>query len=128
MADSDTKTGQDTSHLERRGSDEVDALKAAQNQINQDQPDIYIEALTRYPNDESIDAGDEKRLVRKLDMRILPLLGICYFFYYVDKTTLYVGLPFPFFKQLGTRISQYVANKLRVVPMPPSLASKTRCI
>lgn len=106
MADSDTKTGQDASHLERRGSDEIDALKAAQNQINQDQPDIYIEALTRYPNDESIDAGDEKRLVRKLDMRILPLLGICYFFYYVDKTTLYVDSTFFFFKRLAAGISK----------------------
>ncbi|KAE8358711.1 MFS allantoate transporter [Aspergillus caelatus] len=37
---------------------------------------------------EAIDSDEEKRLIRKLDMRILPLLGICYFFYYVDKTTL----------------------------------------
>jgi hypothetical protein len=27
-------------------------------------------------------------LPRKLDRRIIPLLGICYLFYYVDKTTL----------------------------------------
>lgn len=51
---------------------------------------MYLEALARYPNDESVDQAEEKRLVRKLDMRILPLLGICYFFYYVDKTTLCV--------------------------------------
>lgn len=55
----------------------------------QEFPEIYLEALARYPNDESIDQADERRLLRKLDMRILPLLGICYFFYYVDKTTLY---------------------------------------
>ncbi|KXH43576.1 major facilitator superfamily transporter [Colletotrichum nymphaeae SA-01] len=54
----------------------------------QEFPEIYLEALARYPNDESIDQADEKRLLRRLDMRILPLLGICYFFYYVDKTTL----------------------------------------
>ncbi|KAJ0295345.1 hypothetical protein COL516b_012661 [Colletotrichum fioriniae] len=54
----------------------------------QEFPEIYLEALARYPNDESIDQADERRLLRKLDMRILPLLGICYFFYYVDKTTL----------------------------------------
>lgn len=58
--------------------------------IHQQHPEIYLEALARYPNDESIDQADEKRLLRKLDMRILPLLGICYFFYYVDKTTLFV--------------------------------------
>lgn len=54
-----------------------------------DQPAIYAEALARYPNDESIDQASENALRRKLDYRILPLLGICYFFYYVDKTTLY---------------------------------------
>lgn len=43
--------------------------------------EMYLEAMERYPNDEAIDQADEKRLLRKLDMRILPLLGICYFFY-----------------------------------------------
>lgn len=56
--------------------------------IKHPDPEIYMEALARYPNDESIDQAAEKRLVRKLDMRILPLLGMSYFFYYVDKTTL----------------------------------------
>jgi hypothetical protein len=50
-------------------------------ELDNDQADLYAEALRRYPNDESIDQADEKRLKRKLDMRILPLLGICYFFY-----------------------------------------------
>lgn len=49
--------------------------------VNQEHPELYMEALARYPNDESIDPAEEKRLVRKLDMRLLPLLGICYFFY-----------------------------------------------
>lgn len=43
--------------------------------------EMYLEAMERYPNDEAIDQADEKRVLRKLDMRILPLLGICYFFY-----------------------------------------------
>jgi hypothetical protein len=43
--------------------------------------EMYLEAMERYPNDEAIDQAAEKRLLRKLDMRILPLLGICYFFY-----------------------------------------------
>ncbi|KAH0278506.1 MFS general substrate transporter, partial [Aureobasidium melanogenum] len=51
-------------------------------ELDNDQADLYAEALHRYPNDESIDQADEKRLKRKLDTRILPLLG------YVDKTTL----------------------------------------
>ncbi|KAL1851990.1 hypothetical protein VTK73DRAFT_9323 [Phialemonium thermophilum] len=56
--------------------------------IRQPHSEVYAEALARYPNDEAIDREDERRLRRKLDLRILPLLGICYFFYYVDKTTL----------------------------------------
>uniref|UniRef100_A0A8H7N891 Major facilitator superfamily (MFS) profile domain-containing protein n=1 Tax=Bionectria ochroleuca TaxID=29856 RepID=A0A8H7N891_BIOOC len=56
--------------------------------IRQNHHEIYEEALRRYPNDDAIDSEAERKLVRKLDMRILPLLGICYFFYYVDKTTL----------------------------------------
>lgn len=45
------------------------------------QPAIYQEAVERYPTDESIDQAAERRVIRKLDRRILPLLGICYFFY-----------------------------------------------
>ncbi|KAH8695596.1 major facilitator superfamily domain-containing protein [Talaromyces proteolyticus] len=56
--------------------------------INQEHGELYLEAIQKYPVDEAIDQDSEKRLVRKLDLRILPLLGICYFFYYVDKTTL----------------------------------------
>ena len=50
-------------------------------ELDNDQADIYAEALRRYPTEESIDQVDEKRLKRKLDTRILPLLGVCYFFY-----------------------------------------------
>lgn len=49
--------------------------------INQLHAEMYHEALQLYPNDDAIDKEDERRLRRKLDMRILPLLGICYFFY-----------------------------------------------
>ena len=50
-------------------------------ELDNDQANLYTEALRRYPNDESIDQADEKRLRRKLDRRIIPLLGVCYFFY-----------------------------------------------
>lgn len=49
--------------------------------IDQENQAIYLEALQRYPENDSIDRDAEKRLVRKLDMRIIPVLGICYFFY-----------------------------------------------
>lgn len=49
--------------------------------INQRHAEMYQEALQRYPDDAAIDEESEKKLKRKLDRRILPLLGICYFFY-----------------------------------------------
>jgi hypothetical protein len=53
----------------------------AEDKIHQHNAHMYHEALERYPNDEAIDQTAERRLRRKLDMRIIPLLGICYFFY-----------------------------------------------
>lgn len=60
---------------------ESDVKQTIEDTIHHPDPQLYAEALRRYPNDEAIDQAEEKRLVRKLDMRILPLLGICYFFY-----------------------------------------------
>ncbi len=39
------------------------------------------------PN-EPIDREEEKRVVRKIDLMILPYLAVCYAFFYIDKTTL----------------------------------------
>lgn len=65
---------------------------AGESSLDEPHDDIYAEALARYPNDECIDAREENKVRRKLDLRILPVLGVCYFFYYVDKTTLFVAL------------------------------------
>lgn len=91
MASSLDKDGNasDVDHVERGDDNLKDGAAIGESQVNQNDPEIYLEALARYPNDESIDRDTERRLVRKIDMRILPLLGVCYFFYYVDKTTLY---------------------------------------
>ena len=51
-----------------------------EDRIKQQHADLYLEALQKYGQDGTIDPVAEKRLKRKLDMRILPLLGICYFF------------------------------------------------
>jgi hypothetical protein len=53
--------------------------------IHQVNADMYAAALQRFPTEADIDPAAEKKLKRKLDARILPVLGICYFFYYVDK-------------------------------------------
>lgn len=58
-----------------------DARGAQPQQIKQRNAGMYFEALQRFPNDESMDAQMIQRLKHKIDRRILPLLGICYFFY-----------------------------------------------
>jgi hypothetical protein len=50
-------------------------------EIAQPHSELYAEALARYGIDGEIDPIAEKKLKRKLDMRIIPALGICYFFY-----------------------------------------------
>ncbi|KAK5124163.1 hypothetical protein LTR85_001866 [Meristemomyces frigidus] len=47
-------------------------------------------ALFHSPSEvhEPIDPAEEKRLVRKIDLMILPYLAVCYAFFYIDKTTL----------------------------------------
>ncbi|KAL7418778.1 hypothetical protein Q5752_006461 [Cryptotrichosporon argae] len=69
--------------------------------------DIYYEALEKYGDDGSIDPAAEKRLKRKLDFRILPLLGVCYFFYYTDKTTLSYAAIFGLKTDLHLHGTQY---------------------
>lgn len=70
---------------------ETDA-KVVSSQINQKNVEMYQEAIERYPNDETIDAEDERRVLRKLDKRIIPVLGICYFFYVsTDSRTTWRG-------------------------------------
>jgi hypothetical protein len=60
---------------------EADLKAMVASKIHQEHSEIYLEALQRYPTDDAIDQVAERKLRRKLDMRILPLLGICYFFY-----------------------------------------------
>lgn len=89
---------------------EVEDTKIAgeiERHINQPHAGIYAEAIARYPNDEAIDQADEAKLKRKLDKRIIPLLGICYFFYYVDKTTLSYAAIFGIKADLSLGSSDY---------------------
>ncbi len=43
--------------------------------------DFYKEAMEKYGAEGAIDSATEKKLVRKIDRLIIPILGICYFFY-----------------------------------------------
>ncbi|KAI1215175.1 MFS general substrate transporter [Annulohypoxylon truncatum] len=75
--------------------------------INQHHEEMYKEALQQYPDDTAIDKESERKLKRKLDIRILPLLSICYFFYYVDKTTLSYAAIFGIESDLHMTGSEY---------------------
>ncbi|WWC72397.1 uncharacterized protein I206_106359 [Kwoniella pini CBS 10737] len=94
----------DQVELSRNHEDDLVATKV---KLDQGHADIYYEALERYPNDSMINIDDEKKLKRKLDRRILPLLGICYFFYYVDKTTLSYAAIFGIKTDLKLHGTQY---------------------
>ncbi|KAL5349342.1 hypothetical protein ACLOAV_005632 [Pseudogymnoascus australis] len=105
----DEKDPADFEH-ESNAGDTVDIKVANELGHNANEPhSIYAEALARYPNDESIDQIDETKLKRKLDRRILPLLGICYFFYvrYVDKTTLSYAAIFGIREDLPLKKDEY---------------------
>ncbi|KAL3952031.1 hypothetical protein ACCO45_013748 [Purpureocillium lilacinum] len=93
----------DAEHVEVDG----DVKRTIVDAIHHPDPELYAEALAKYPNDEAIDRAEEKRLVRRLDFRILPLLGICYFFYYVDKTTLSYAAIFGLKDDLDLHGEQY---------------------
>ncbi|KAI7026003.1 hypothetical protein KC355_g807, partial [Hortaea werneckii] len=94
MAETSSLDKNTTELYEVRKSDDIEREAEAAHHIDRKDihvsahAELYREALERYPTDESIDSIAEKKLVRKLDWRIIPLLGVCYFFYYVDKTTL----------------------------------------
>ncbi|KAI6909783.1 hypothetical protein KC334_g3826, partial [Hortaea werneckii] len=94
MAETSSLDKNTTELYEVRKSDDIEREAEAAHHVDRKDihvsahAELYREALERYPTDDSIDSVAEKKLVRKLDWRIIPLLGVCYFFYYVDKTTL----------------------------------------
>lgn len=68
---------------------------------------FYEEALQRYGDDVAIDPVREAQLKRKVDLVILPILAVCYFFYYVDKTTLSYAAIFGMKQDLNLQGTQY---------------------
>lgn len=98
----------DVSRYEMVGDDQKPYKLTTTGELSLDDPqnDIFAEALARYPNDDCIDTREENKVRRKLDFRILPVLGVCYFFYYVDKTTLYVLIQFALCKHLSMYANQ----------------------
>lgn len=67
--------------LEEQENAESESKPVFHTMINQYDAEMYHQALQLYPNEQAINKEEEKRLLRKLDARILPVLGMCYFFY-----------------------------------------------
>ncbi|WWD20820.1 hypothetical protein CI109_105297 [Kwoniella shandongensis] len=93
--------------LEEQATDKPTGPLTPAERIKQQHADLYVEALEKYGYDGAIEPQAEKALKRKLDRRILPLLGICYFFYYIDKTTLSYAAIFGIKKDLHLVGQQY---------------------
>ncbi|KAK4498815.1 hypothetical protein PRZ48_009325 [Zasmidium cellare] len=56
---------------------------------------------------EPIDPDEEKKLVRKIDLMILPYLAVCYAFFYIDKTTLSYAAIFGIRQDLNLKGAEY---------------------
>ncbi|KEF59415.1 uncharacterized protein A1O9_04259 [Exophiala aquamarina CBS 119918] len=56
---------------------------------------------------EPIDPDEEKKLIRKIDLIILPLIAVNYAFFYIDKTTLSYAAIFGIREDLGLHGTQY---------------------
>ena len=66
--------------------------KGPSRRVRQPSHELYAAALETYPTHDTIDVNAERALRRKLDLRILPLLGVCYFFY-VRRPTMLASAP-----------------------------------
>ncbi|TRM61882.1 major facilitator superfamily domain-containing protein [Schizophyllum amplum] len=69
--------------------------------------DFYEEALEKYGSDDAISEEQEKKLKRKIDWTILPVLSVCYAFYYIDKTTLSYAAIFGIKDDLNLKGTEY---------------------
>jgi hypothetical protein len=54
-----------------------------------------------------VDPAEEKKLIRKVDFRILPLIAVNYAFFYIDKTTLSYAAIFGIRDDLNLHGTQY---------------------
>jgi hypothetical protein len=77
--------------LSDKGNGKVDHIENTMEQppaIDTTHTDEAMKVLARYTGDESWQPSDEKRLVRKVDWRLLPLLCLTYGLQYYDKAML----------------------------------------
>ncbi|KAE8364618.1 major facilitator superfamily domain-containing protein [Aspergillus caelatus] len=96
-SDKDNKTNFD--HIEKAAPEEIDTTHT----------DEAMKVLAGYAGDESWEPSDEKRLVRKVDWRLLPLLCMTYGLQYYDKAMLSQAALFGLREDLGLLIGNRYA-------------------
>ncbi|KAL5002222.1 major facilitator superfamily domain-containing protein [Aspergillus recurvatus] len=98
--------------LSDKGHSKADHIETTTEQptaIDTTHTDEAMKVLARYTGDESWEPSDEKRLVRKVDWRLLPLLCLTYGLQYYDKAMLSQAALFGLREELGLLIGNRYA-------------------
>lgn len=72
-----------------------------------DDGDVALHLFRDHDINEPVDPDEERRLVRKIDLIILPLIAVNYAFFYIDKTTLSYAAIFGIRDDLHLHGTQY---------------------
>ncbi|OJJ06658.1 hypothetical protein ASPVEDRAFT_65283 [Aspergillus versicolor CBS 583.65] len=104
----DTSTQDSRSDKDRKNN--VDHIeKTTPENIDTTHTDEAMKVLAGYTGDESWEPSDEKRLVRKVDWRLLPLLCMTYGLQYYDKAMLSQAALFGLREDLGLLVGNRYA-------------------
>ena len=94
-----SSTRASTPRLHNYGSSTANDVDVAAN--------LFRSPTDLYQSYAQIDPAVERRLVRKIDLMILPYLAVCYAFFYIDKTTLSYAAIFGIKKDLDLVGTEY---------------------
>ncbi|KAH8920612.1 MFS general substrate transporter [Atractiella rhizophila] len=99
---------QDDSWIDRPGAVDVDSPPGwfARKFLKKNPSPEFINDVQRM-NERELDEKEMRRIDRRVDWLIVPALGVCYGFYYVDKTTLAYAAIFGIKKDLNLTKSDY---------------------
>ncbi|KAL6229997.1 hypothetical protein BDW75DRAFT_234755 [Aspergillus navahoensis] len=100
----DSSTQESLSDKGNGKADHIEKTTEHPTAIDTTHTDEAMKVLARYSRDESWEPSDEKRLVRKVDWRLLPLLCLTYRLQYYDKAMLSQAALFGLREDLGLLI------------------------
>lgn len=94
-------------HTENAPSESSDALNKLKVPGAKIDGDVALKLFQHHNVNDPVDLNEEKRLVRKIDLIILPLIAVNYAFFYIDKTTLSYAAIFGIREDLKLHGTQY---------------------